>query len=394
MRPARTLMLIGDTALLERGTPPAATDVVTLVSLPRHLPVTEPDNTVMVTVASVGDVRAESRTVDGRHQVTATTDGSRLLTGLRLGAAISEMITALAGPGRPERHAPLFCAVPYPGGWHVYSRTHQQGGRWCFIRTSATPIPATGDDLSWLSTAVTLHAAYSGVLNTRRCTVPAALAGKEVETKYTLPASTAIWPLAAGTHTRLTAGDIPGMVPRLGDDFEMHDFDNYLFDVTSPADQHGYVSFMSTQPGTYWIKRKHFTTDTLIRPETISGPIQPQQPLDAYVREILELDAQPLPPFRRIRYDIMLESIPTGHHYCIIFDRCTLHQYPDETLVQCEIEYLRSRRVLPVDVTHVLDEFHALTEWCGNFLTEQGISSTVSYYSKLSFLRDVIRHRR
>jgi hypothetical protein len=387
-------MLIGDTALIEQGTPPAASDVVTLVSLPRHLPATEPDNTVMVTFANVGDVRAESRTVDGHHQVTATTDGSRLLTGLRLGPAISEMIAALAGPGRPERHAPLFCAIAHPGGWHVYSRTHQQAGRWCFIRTSATPIPATGDDLCWLSTAVTLHATHSRVLNTRHCTVPPALAGKEVETKYTLPDSTAIWPLAAGTHTRLTAGDIPGMVPRLGDDFEMHDFDNYLFDVTAPPSQHGYVSFMSTQPGTYWIKRKHFTTDALIRPETISGPIQPQQPLDIYVRDVLELHARPLPPFRRIRYDIMLESIPTGNHFCIMFDRCTLHQSPDETLVQCEIEYLRSRCVLPVDETHVLDEFHALTAWCGYFLTDQGISSSVGYYSKLSFLRDVIRQRR
>jgi hypothetical protein len=387
-------MLIGDTALLERGTPPAASDVVTLVSLPSHHSIAEPDNTMMVTLANVGDVGAESRTVDGRHQVTTIADGSRLLNGLRLGAAISEMITALAGPARPERQAPLFCAIPHPGGWHVYSRTHQQAGRWCFIRTTATPIPATGDDLCWLNAAVALHAAQSGVLNTRHCTVPPALVGKEVETKYTLPASTAIWPLAVGTHTRLTAGDIPGMIPRLGDDFEMHDFDNYLFDVAAPADQRGYVSFMSVQPGTYWIKRKQFTTDALIRPETISGPIQPQQALDAYVRDVLELEARPLPPFRRIRYDIMLESIRTGNHYCIMFDRCTVHHSPDETLVQCEIEYIRSRRVLPFDETDVLDEFHALTAWCGSFLTGQGISSSAGYYSKLSFLRDVIRHRR
>ncbi len=393
MRPARALMLIGDTALLEAGTPPAASDVVTLVSLPRHNPVTEPDNTMMVTFASVGDVRAESRTVDGHHKVTVTTDGSRLLTGLRLGLAISEMIEALAGPSRPERHAPLFCAIPHSGGWHVYSRTHQHSGRWCFIRTSATPIPATGDDLCWLSTAVALHAAHACVLNTRHCTVPPAFAGKEVETKYTLPAGTAIWPLAVGTHTRLTAGDIPGMVPRLGDDFEMHDFDNYLFDVTAPDDQHGYVSFMSAQPGSYWIKRKHFTADALIRAETISGPIQPGQALSTYVRDVLEVDARPLPPFRRIRYDIMLESIPTGNHYCIMFDRCTLHRCPDETLVQCEVEYLRSRRVLPIDETQVLDEFHDLTTWCGHFLTDQGISSSAGYYSKLSFLRDVIRDR-
>lgn len=49
------------------------------------------------------------------------------------------------------------------------------------------------------------------------------------------------------------------------------------FDVTAPASHRGYVSFMSVQPGMHWIKRKRFTTDTLIRPETVSGPIRPDQ---------------------------------------------------------------------------------------------------------------------
>ncbi|HUZ23176.1 MAG TPA: hypothetical protein VMV07_05365 [Streptosporangiaceae bacterium] len=391
MQSTGVLMLIGDTSLLEQGTVTAANDVVTLVTLPCHPPAREPGNTVMVTFAEARDVHVETRTVDGSRRVTATTDGSRVLTGLQLGATISEMIAALAGPGRPARQAPLFCATRHRDGWHVYSRTHQRPGRWCFIRTSATAIPVTGDDLCWLDEAVALHAAHSGVLSTRHCTVPPALAGKEVEIKYTLPAGTAIWPLAAGTHTRMTAGDIPGMVPRFGVDFEMHDFDNHLFDVTAPASQRGYVSFMSVQPGTCWIKRKRFTTDTLIRPETVSGPIRPDQALDIYVRDVLGLDARPLPPFRRVRYDIMLESISTGNHYCIMFDRCTLHGAPDEILVQCEIEYIRSRRVLPIGETLVLDEFQDLTAWCGELLASHGIITSAGYYSKLSFLRDVIR---
>ena len=62
------------------------------------------------------------------------------------------------------------------------------------------------------------------------------------------------------------------MVPRLGDDFEMHDFDNYLFDVAAPL--------------------------------------------------------------------------------------------------------ITSRRAFPADETAILDEFHALTAWCGLLLAEHGISTS------------------
>ena len=391
MRTAAVLMLIGDADLLHQRELTAASDVVTVVTLPGLAPNTEPGN--MLTLADVGDVHVETRTVDGSRRITATAAGSRLLTGLRLGSAISEMTAALAGPGHPARQAPLFCATRHRDGWHVYSRAHQRPGRWCFIRTSATAIPATSDDLCWLGPAIALHAANSGVLNSHHCARPPALVGQEVETKYTLPADTAIWPLAIETHTQMTAGDIPDMVPRFSEDFETREFDNYLFDVAAPADQRGYVSFMSVRPGAYRIKRKRFTADTLIRAETVSGEITPGQPLRTYVRDVLSLDARPMPPFRRIRYDIIFESIATGSHYCILFDRCTLHSAPDEALVQCEIEYLRSRRVLPFGETLILGEFQAVTAWCGDFLASRGISADAGYYSKLSFLRDVIRRR-
>jgi hypothetical protein len=392
MHHAAVLVLIGDTDLLCTGTRPAGSDVVTLVTLPASPASTGPANTLILTLAGASSADAETRTIDGTRRITPA-GGGDLMAGLQPGTAISQAITALPGTCPPARHAPLFCAARHPGGWHVYSRTDQHPGRWCFIRTSPHPMPATTDNLSWLNAALTLHATHARTINNRDYPVPPGFAGKEVETKYTLPPGTPIWPLAADTHARITAGAAPGMVPRFGPAFEMHDFDNHLYDVTAPPEHRGYVSFMTIQGGTCWIKRKHFTADALIRAETVSGPVRPGQPLDSYVRDVLGLTARPLPPFRRIRYDVLLESTTTGSHYCILFDRCTLHDAPDETLTQCEIEYVRSRRVLPLDPGHVLEEFAALTAWCGTLLAAHGIAATAGYYSKLSFLRDVIRRR-
>src|SRR5438876_958130 len=106
---------------------------------------------------------------------------------------------------------------------------------------------------------------------------------------------------------------------------------------------------MEVKPDTYRIKRKKFTTDALIRSETVGGEMRPDMPLHQYVRDVLGLTATPLPAFRRVRYDIMFESLATGNQYCILFDRSVVTDAPHEALVQCELEYMRSRRILPLD---------------------------------------------
>nr|MDT0658724.1 hypothetical protein [Micromonospora sp. DSM 115978] len=387
------LLLIGDNDLLHRPEITDDKDVVSLVRLASRARADEPANTIMLSFAELGEVTIETRTKDGSRRVTATADGATLLNGLRLGTTVSALIADLSDPGRPANQAPLFCAVQYRDGWHIYSRVHQRVDRWCFIRTSTAAIPAMGDDLGWLDNAVALHARNATILNSHVCTKPPAFAGNEVETKFTLPAQTAIWPLAVLTHERLTAGAIPNMVLRFGEDFESYDFDNFLFDVIGPEKHRGYVSFMTVKPGLYRLKRKRFTADTRIRAEEVSGEFRPDQPLDTYVRDALRLNARALPPFRRIRHDVMLESLATGGHYCILFDRCSLHAAPEETLVQCEIEYLRTRSVLPPEEKLILDELESLAAWCGKLLSEHRILADASYYSKLSYLRDVV-HRR
>jgi hypothetical protein len=191
----------------------------------------------------------------------------------------------------------------------------------------------------------------------------------------------------------MTAGAIPNMVPRFGEDFESRDFDNFLFEVVGPEEHRGYVSFMSVRPGMYRLKRKRFTTDTRIRAEEVGDEFRPNQPLDAYVHNVLKLDARPLPSFRRIRHDVMFESLATGAHYCILFDRCGIHAAVEDVLVQCEIEYLRTRSVLPPDERQILNEFESIVAWCSDLLSEHRIKADANYYSKLSYLRDVV-HRR
>ena len=61
------------------------------------------------------------------------------------------------------------------------------------------------------------------------------------------------------------------------------------------------------------------------------------------------LEAQRLPTFRRIRYDVNVESLATGHYYGVFFDRCHLTAQPTVVMCQCEIEYCRSRTTQRAD---------------------------------------------
>ncbi len=97
-----------------------------------------------------------------------------------------------------------------------------------------------------------------------------------------------------------------------------------------------------------------------------------------------------MPPFRRVRYDVNLESIASGHLYAALFDRVTLLARPDLALVQCELEYRRSRTVLPPDEPAVLAELDRLGDWLETFLAKRGLATDRGSYSKLSFLRDTV----
>lgn len=387
----RPTMIIGDVALLH-GARPAPDASLVEVLLPLAFSLDRPPNTLVITLNGMGD-RIICRALHGRRRVGELVCTGALVAGSRPGIEIASLAARLGLSDDVSRLTPLFCAMPAETGLHLYSRTHQLPGRWCFVRTNAEPIDAHGADGGWLAEAVARHHDHRGVLNNHLFVTPAGFRGKEVEIKFNLPPNSSTWALAMDAYTRLAAGDIPDMIPRFGDDFEIFDYDNYLFDVIEPEAERGYVSFMQSRPGWYRIKRKHFTKDSLVRPEAVTAEFQTDLELADYVRDVLGLRAKALPPFRRIRYDVMLESAATGNHFCIIFDRCTPDGVPGEPLVQCEIEYLRSRRVLPLDEEMVLNELGVVVNWCTRFLASHGIVAEPGHYSKLSYLRDLVTRR-
>jgi hypothetical protein len=394
MRHLDAVLLIADIDLLHHTKPVPPDEPITIVGLPEYSPPAAPPNTILLSFDADTPMPVQTRTRNATVSTEHTAPARDLIRGLGIGDTIKGAIRRVSPTALPDNHTPIVCALRYPDGWHTYSRTNQTALHWCFIRTSETPVPAPHNaDLPWLDPALAAHTRHATALNNAYCATPPGLAGMEVEVKFTLDPTAAVWPLATDLHRRLLDGDILAMIPRFGVDFAAWDYDNHLFEVTAPADQRGYVSFMSIGGDGFQLKRKQFEADALTRRETLTGDVHPDRPRDAYVRDTLHRQARRLPTFRRVRYDILMESAATGNRYSILLDRCTLHDDPDDVLAQCEIEYRRTQSVLPLSEDSILGELNALCDWTANFLSQHLVSYEIGYYSKLSFLRDVTKRR-
>jgi hypothetical protein len=94
-----------------------------------------------------------------------------------------------------------------------------------------------------------------------------------------------------------------------------------------------------------------------------------------------------LPGFRRKRFDCDLESLDSGNAYGIFFDICRTTDGSNALLVQCEVEYLRTRSLAPI--VAVEEEFERVCTLTRDFLVRREAVSTEGHYSKLSFTREV-----
>ncbi|MGH8896278.1 MAG: hypothetical protein ACRDZ4_04450 [Egibacteraceae bacterium] len=298
----------------------------------------------------------------------------------------------------PEPYVPLFYVSATTAGrdldLHVYSQIRFLAEDACFIRITQTPLRVRRvEDLSWLPAAVELHARQALFLNNHQCYYRKCFDGQELEYKYTLAPTADIWGLTTDAFRRLRAGDLRGFVLEYRDELQAWDYLNHLFEVTAPQRDRGYVSFIPTTDGKHLVKRKWFVKDAFARREHLTVGAVIDTPFEHYVRQVLKVQARRLPSFRRLRYDINVESVGTGHVFCILFDRCSLLNAPDVVLSQCEVEYTRSRTAIPPSENDVLRDFDALALWLQAFLEERGLSSQRSYYSKLTFLREVVASR-
>ncbi len=240
---------------------------------------------------------------------------------------------------------------------------------------------------TWLDDLLHLEAASSAVLNNYQAFFTKCFPGNELEHKFGLPTTTPIYRLAADIADRICHGELPNFILNYRDEFQTWDYVNHLYRIDGPPDAQGYVSFIPTAVGgRIKQKRKWFVKDAFMRREEISDLGQLTTPFADYVRDTLNVDAIAMPPFRRVRYDVNLESVRSGHVFGIFIDRCTLIGDPSKIMCQCEVEYVKSRTAGPADADLAVTELDAIADWTQRTLGDLGYPTERSVYSKLSFL--------
>lgn len=320
-----------------------------------------PSTSVVVRWDTLATCPTTALTAAGGRLADAWIEGGDLFPDATAGTALREIVGTAAAPG----------LVPL-----------------CYLADG--PVEA----LLWLDPVLTAHAESALRLNNHLRYFRTHFAGTELEYKYNLQPAPDIWPVSMELLKALRHGELADCRPEYRNEFQIHYFDNHMFDVAGPDEERGYASFIPTVNGTHVLKRKWFAEDTFARREQISTDIEiSPDSFGAYLRSELGLQVQALPPFRRVRYDIQCESMRTGHVFGIFFDRCSLLAAPDVVLSQCEMEYRRSRSLLDHDEEAVLREMERIDRWLLSYLAARGLAKERTFYSKLSFLRDAVAAR-
>jgi hypothetical protein len=413
-------LVIGGLHHLNGDVPVTGDDPIVLVPLPARPQAPSaaawPSNTVIVRWAELGPLELYARTTDGARREHGRSTGAELFDRLLPGTGLASAVRAVTGPvtgptgdaADPARApwakplVPLFYVSSRDTGRgravHVYSQIRFLAEDACFIRLTPTPFEVgnTADiaNLTWLADAVARHGEHFLFLNNHQRYYRKCFPDRELEYKYTFDPPTAdIWTLTVRLYQRLLDGELDGYVPEYRDEFQAWDYANHLFQVTDPAPDRGYVSFIPTTDGKNLVKRKWFAADSFDRRESHTYGVTAAQGFEAYVRDELGVEAVRLPSFRRTRYDVNFESLRTGHVYGIFFDTVSLIDAPTVQLQQCELEYLRSRTVVEPDADAVLAEIAAIASWLEEFLATHRLNNERGFYSKLSFLLDSVAAR-
>jgi hypothetical protein len=281
------------------------------------------------------------------------------------------------------------------GGWLPYTLMSYTGDDLLYIRLPGPPVRgvpgSAAHRVRWAADLSARHRSHGGQLNNHACWLRNLLPGLEAEHKFTLPAGTDIWDLAITTHQHVRAGAIDGWICEHGNDggFTQGDFTNHLFAITRPARERGYIAFMPAIDGPgYFIRRKRYPRDQTLRREDLTyAPELTAAPagLAQVIRDRYGLTPAWGATYRRVRYNVMLESLETGHVFSIMYDRCTTEHAP--SLIQAEVEYIRSRTLRTSTRSEILGQLTELAARTRDLLSGHGIAHTENQMSKLTWLQ-------
>jgi hypothetical protein len=212
----------------------------------------------------------------------------------------------------------------------------------------------------------------------------------EVETKLVLSGRLSPWAVATRLSSLVGADALPGFIPDLGNEMQRWQTYQRTWEVEHPASETGYLALIHYGSEGYVLKRKRFQVDGLRREETFRFGLEvPADNVDGYVRSLYpNLRLRTLPSHRRSKFDVNVESAATGHFFGIEIDEI-LVEHSEHGMSQLEIEYHRSRIHEGLDADTIEPELMRLTALVEGLVTGFGEIPVRTFYSKLSFLRDI-----
>ncbi|TCC16492.1 hypothetical protein [Kribbella speibonae] len=313
-----------------------------------------------------------------------------------LTAAANTAVVTLDAPLREQCRglAPLFLLRPVDGRWTPYTQQSFTGDDVLFVALPGSPL--TGDSpganpTAWTSELAERHRACGPMAVNHQRWFVNALPGQELEYKFTVQGEPDLWRLTTLILDTVRDGGLQDWICEHGNNggFEQWDFDNHLFEITTPRAERGYVAFIPAVNGTWIIRRKRFIADAEMRHEVlIEGVVLgPNPDLSAVIADRWRLRPAWGEVYRRVRYNVLLESLASGHVFSIMLDRCTDRAELVDPLHQVEVEYVRTRTLRPVDLSLLRSEYEQLVAFTREFLASHGVASLEDHRSKLSWLR-------
>jgi hypothetical protein len=229
----------------------------------------------------------------------------------------------------------------------------------------------------WAADLSARHRAHGGQLNNHACWLRNLLPSLEAKHKFTLPPGTDIQALAITTHQHIRAGTIDGWICEHGNDggFIQGDFTNHLFAITRPA------------------RKRYPRPDTATRrphscPRADSRPGRPRpghpRPVRPHSRMGRHLPPRPLQrharkPRNRPR---LLDHVRPVHHRT------------RPSLIQAEVEYIRSRTLRTSSRSEILGQLTELAARTRDLLSGRGIAHTEDQMSKLTWPAQIAEYSR
>lgn len=235
------------------------------------------------------------------------------------------------------------------------------------------------------------------VLSNHECYFIKANETTELEQKFHFEADLSYWRAHQYIFAAVDEGQFPGYTLKLSDEYQSWSFDNYLFEL-EPNDRHdqGYISAIHYckkksrwDDPLYMFKKKIYNEDALERWEKNYENQWIDRDIKSMLEAYFDYPTRGLPPWRRTRCDIGVES-DAGNIFMINIDDCRIIEESSQVsagrLQQCEIEYISTRGV--PDEAKVYADFHRLTNLVEQFFVGKGWKPKRTYYSKMTFLND------